>query len=120
MAGAPDWSFGPCLRLWWESSVRRARVAGGGANAVGERGWRALTPPTLLMWMRKIQVLCDERPWNTHMPWTTPESGVPSSGAATGEPPEAFAFSIISAPSTLSEPRLCSCGEAQPCPRPEL
>jgi hypothetical protein len=29
-------------------------------------------PPTLLMRMRKIQVLSDERPSNAHMPWITP------------------------------------------------
>jgi hypothetical protein len=41
-------------------------------------------PPTLLMRMRKIQVLSDERPSNAHMPWITPTqvSGTTSSATA--------------------------------------
>jgi hypothetical protein len=69
------------------AGIQRAEVGvdGRGRRARGgERGWRALMPPTLLMRMRKIQVLSDERPSNAHMPWITPTqvSGTTSSATA--------------------------------------
>ena len=52
------------------AGIQRAEVGVEGARG-GERGW-SVDAATLLMRMRKIQVLNDERSSNAHMPWITP------------------------------------------------